>query len=80
MGPHFVTPVDLGIIFQCMLYICTYPVSYLVEIKLLHMTADIEELSELPVGATSATRTRSGTSVIRRSSVPPRSWVGPTTN
>ena len=26
------------------------------------------------------TRTKSGTSVIRKSSVPPRAWVGPTTN
>ena len=32
------------------------------------------------LGATTATRTKSGTSVIRRSSVPPRAWVGPTTN
>ena len=29
------------------------------------------------MGATTATRTRSGT-VIRRSRVPPRAWVGPT--
>ena len=45
-----------------------------------HMTADREEWSELPMGATTETRTRSGTSVFRRSSVPPRAWVGPTTN
>ena len=32
------------------------------------------------MGATIETRTRSGTSVIRRSSVPPRAWVGPITN
>ena len=44
------------------------------------MTADKEEWSELPMGATTETRTRSGTSVIRRSSVPPCAWVGPTTN
>ena len=44
------------------------------------MTADRDEGSELPTGATTATRTRSGTSVIRRSYVPPRAWVGPTTN
>ena len=36
--------------------------------------------SVLPIGATTATRTRSVTSVIWRSSVPPRAWVGPTTN
>ena len=45
------------------------------------MTADREELSELPVGATiTEPRTKSGTSVIRKSGVPPRAWVGPTTN
>ena len=43
-------------------------------------TADREEWSELPIGATTVTRTKSGTSVIRRSSVPPSAWVGPTTN
>ena len=32
------------------------------------------------MGATTETHTRSGTSVIRRSIVPPRAWVGPTTN
>ena len=42
------------------------------------MTADKEEWSELPIGAT--TGTRSGTSVISRPSVPPLAWVGPTTN
>ena len=31
------------------------------------MTADREEWSEFPIGATTATRTKSGTSVIRRS-------------
>ena len=36
--------------------------------------------NELPIGATIATRTMSGTSVIRRSSVPPRECVGPTTD
>ena len=46
----------------------------------IEMSADREEWSALPIGATTATRTRSGTSVIRRSSVPPRAWVGPTTN
>ena len=44
------------------------------------MTAERHEWSELPMGATTATRIRSGTSVIRRSSIPPRAWVGPTTN
>ena len=34
----------------------------------IEQTADREELSELPIGATIATRTRSGTSVSRRSS------------
>ena len=48
--------------------------------RAIEMTADREEWSELPIGATTATHTRSGTSVIRRSSVPPRAWVGPTTN
>ena len=43
------------------------------------MTANRKELSELPICATTATSTRSGTSVIRRSSVPPRAWVGLTT-
>ena len=32
------------------------------------------------MGTTTATHTRSGTSVIRRSNVQPRAWVGPTTN
>ena len=40
----------------------------------IEMTADREEWSELPIGATTAT------SVIRRSSVPPCAWAGPTTN
>ena len=44
------------------------------------MIADREEWSELPMGATTETHIRSGTSVIRRSSVPPWAWVGPTTN
>ena len=44
------------------------------------ITADKEEWSELPIGATTVIRTRSGTSVIRRSRVPPRARVGPTTN
>ena len=45
------------------------------------MTADREEWSELPIAATTATRTRSGTSVIRRSIiVPSRAWVWATTN
>ena len=39
-------------------------------------TADSEEWSELPIGSTTTTRTRSGTSVIRRSSVSPRAWAG----
>ena len=38
------------------------------------------DLSYLLIGATIATCTRSGTSVLRRSSVPPRAWVGPTPN
>ena len=46
----------------------------------IEMTADREEWSELPICATIATHTRSGTSVIRRSNVPPRAWVGPTNN
>ena len=44
------------------------------------MTADREGWSELSIGATTATRTKSGTPVIRRSSVQPRAWVVPTTN
>ena len=44
------------------------------------MTADREEWSELPMGATTATRTRSGTSVTGRSSVPPRAWIRSTPN
>ena len=46
----------------------------------IEMIAEREEWSELPNGATTATCSWSGTSVIRRSSVPPRAWVGPTTN
>ena len=38
------------------------------------MTADREEWSELPMGATTATHNRSETSVIKRSSVPKRAW------
>ena len=38
---------------------------------------DREEWSELPIGAATATRIKSGTSVIRRSSVPPRVWQKP---
>ena len=44
------------------------------------MTANIEEWPELSMGATTATYARSGTSVIRRLSVSPHAWVGPTTN
>ena len=44
------------------------------------MTADREEWSQLPMGATTSTRTRSGASSIRKSSVPLRAWVGTTTN
>ena len=32
------------------------------------------------MGATTAIRIRSGTLALRRSSVPPRAWVGPTPN
>ena len=32
------------------------------------------------MGATTENRTMTGTSVIRRLRVPPRAWVGPTTN
>ena len=46
----------------------------------IELTADGEEWSELPIVATTATRARSGTSVIRKSRVPPRAWVGLTTN
>ena len=46
----------------------------------IEMTADREEWPELPMGATTEIRTWSGTSVIKRSSVPPRAWVGPITN
>ena len=46
----------------------------------IEMTADKEEWFDLPIGATTATCTRSETSVIRSSSVLPRAWVGPTTN
>ena len=46
----------------------------------IEMTADREEWSELPIGATTATSTRSGTTVIGRSCVPPRPWIAPTTN
>ena len=42
----------------------------------IEMAADREEWSELPMHP----YTRLGTSVIRRSSVPPRAWVGPITN
>ena len=38
------------------------------------------EVTELLLGATTATCTRSATSVTRRSCVLPRAWVGPTTN
>ena len=44
----------------------------------IEMTPDREEWTDLPVGATTATHTRSGTSVIRRSSVLQRAWAGPT--
>ena len=40
------------------------------------MTAESEQWSELPIGATTATRIRSGTYVIRRSSIPPRACMG----
>ena len=46
----------------------------------IEMIADKEEWSELPMGVTTATCTRSGTSVIRRSSVQPCAWVGATNN
>ena len=46
----------------------------------IEMTADRQEWSALRMGATTATHSRSGTSVIRRTSVPPFAWVGPTTN
>ncbi|KAK4316552.1 hypothetical protein Pmani_012327 [Petrolisthes manimaculis] len=39
-----------------------------------------KELSKGPIGETTATSTRSRTSVITRSRVPPLTWVGPTTN
>ena len=42
-GPRFhVTPVDLGVIFQCNLYI--YPVSCLVEIKLFQIVSNCFKL------------------------------------
>ena len=43
------------------------------------MTADREERSELPFGAMTVTSNRSGTTVIRRSSIPPHTRVGSTT-
>ena len=46
----------------------------------MQMTSDWEEWSELPMGATTATCTRSGTSVSMRSSVQQHAWVVPTTN
>ena len=48
--------------------------------KPIEMTTDREEWPQLqlPMNATAATRTGSGTPVIRKSSVPPCAWVGPT--
>ena len=46
----------------------------------IEMAIGSDEWSKLPSGATTATRTRSGTSVIRRSRVPPHAWVGPITS
>ena len=42
------------------------------------MTTDRHKWSELPMGAATATYTRSGTSVISRLSVTIRAWAGPT--
>ena len=46
----------------------------------IEMAIESYEWSDLPSGAATATRTISGTSVIRRLRVPPRAWVGPITS
>ena len=46
----------------------------------IEMTAGREEWFKFHMSATTATHTRSGTLVIKRSSVPPLAWVEPTTN